>query len=370
MSMLQLSVALSNWSGAIAPLLLVLLFLAMAQVVLIVCARCPSCNPPGDQHDSHDSKIDTEQLGVDHGRILAVLAHPCKPLGTVMFSNDAAECPFECDTACGKVLLLHRPTFDKRHAESGNYPYGEHMHGRRRLWEFRWQVTFKGKVEGQVFFGLEQDKFVPVKWAKRFIANEVLRMLRRAPGGAMYQSYGDDPLVGKAEAERPTVVFPLALVDQLVITPAGQTPPSLSDPSFPSFGIIKSSDRKAFQRSIAELDLVPGPTYTFGFWSVSQFIDAIGWRVPAGNLLPEVRFRDIGISPPCYFVMYSLKPQGNHEKADGRHVDSRKAYSLRMAYWSTLVPPDPTRERELLLQHETAPTLRRKQAIRGRFCCF
>jgi len=245
------------------------------------------------------------------------------------------------------------------------------MHERKRLWEFRWQLTFKHRMPGDVFLGVEQDKYVEVKWSQRCLAGNVLSLLRRASGGAMYHSYGDDPKATKGEQERPAVVFPLSLVDQLIITPAGETAPRLSDPSFPKFGITKSNDRKTFRRTISELELVSGPTYTFGFWSVSPFIDGVGWRAPARGLLPEVRFRDIGIFPPCFFVMYSLKPQKVHEKTESRHLDSRKVYAMRLAYWSTLQPPASSRADQLLRHAEPTHVSTERRSRRGHACgCF
>lgn len=302
---------------------------------------------------------------------MIVLADPCRPLGTVTFSNAPTATSFDCDSASGSMLILHRPTADKSLAASGKYPYGEHMHGRKRLWEYRWQVSFKTPVQGQVFIGLEQDKYEPVSWAKRCVGGNVVAALRHGSGGTMYQSYGDDPAQTKGEVERPAVVFLLSIVDQLVVTPSGEMPPSLSDPSFSSFGITKANSRSGFRTAMAGLELVPGPTYTFGFWCVSQFADAIGWRAPARNLLPAVKFRDLGVFPPCYFVMYALKPRSIHEQNDCRHLDSNKVYAFRSAYWSTLEPPDAARARELQHVKNPMPVAQEKTTGHGFFgCCF
>mmetsp|Transcript_31674 Transcript_31674/g.57689 ORF Transcript_31674/g.57689 Transcript_31674/m.57689 type:complete len:368 (+) Transcript_31674:155-1258(+) len=307
----------------------------------------------------------------DQERICGVLAGPSSPEGTTLHNNDEAATSFDCGSAYGSVLLLHKPTGDWSCNESGNYRYGhQHMHGRKRLWEFRWQLKFKTRVQGDVFMGLEQDRYEPVSWAKRCAASSVLAALRGAAGGAMYHSYGDDPNESSYETERPTVVFLLSLIDQLIVTPEGEQPPSLCDSSFPDYGLTKADDRKAFRTALANLELVPGPTYSFAFWSVSQFCDGIRWQAPMRGFMPKVNFQDIGIHPPCFFVMYSLKPQDEDESSDSRHLDSRKSYYVRLAYWSTLVPPDPSRARSLQ-QDEKIAVVSSKSSPRtsGYWCC-
>jgi len=359
-----------DWSPAIVAFAVVILAGFLAQVIKVLLKRCYGSSAHGPAKEEFEGNDFHEE------RLVLVLADPCRPLAATApataCSNHPTPTSFDCEACRGSLLALHRPTCNQSLNASGSYPYSEHMHGRKRLWEFRWQLTFHKKLTGRVFMGLEQDKFVPVNWAQRFFAQNVVAVLRRASGGAMYQSYGDDPACQKGEAERPTVVFPLSLVDQLIITPSGQMPPSLSDPFFPSLGITKADDRKAFRKVISELEFVPGPTYTFGFWCVSQYADGIGWRSPATAFLPEMKFCDIGIYPPCYFVMYALSPQHNGEKSDSRHLDSRKAYMFRTAYWSTLVPPDLDRVKEL--QHgeqEPPPATTKKHARRTNCgCCF
>jgi len=314
--------------------------------------------------DKHGALTAVGQKG-----ICAVLAKPCSPLGHTFGNNDPAPTFFDCGDASGSVLILHKPTCDMSSNQSGNYQYSEHMHTRKRLWEFRWQLSFKTEVQGDVFIGLEQDEYKRVSWVQRCAASGVLAALRGASGGAMHHSYGDDPAENEGELERPAVMFLLSLADQLIVTPEGEQPPSLSDPSFPDFGLTKANNRKAFCAAFANLELVPGHTYSFGFWSVSQFCDAIGWNAPARGFMPRVKFEDIGIHAPCFFVMYSLKPHGENDKQDVRHLDSRKSYFLRIAYWSTLAPPDPSRAK-MLLQGETLQIEQLAKASRGSGCWF
>lgn len=353
-----------DWSHSAAGIVFSTVIVGvLAKVIKLLLKRYSSHGPVQEQYDSNDLREE---------RLILVLADPCRPLAATTCSNHPAPTCFDCDCCRGSFLALHRPTCNRNLDASGSYPFSEHMHGRKRLWEFRWQLSFHKKVIGKIFMGLEQDKYVPVTWAQRFFAQNVVAILRRASGGAMYQSYGDDPACQKGEMERPTVVFPLSLVDQLIVTPSDQMPPSLSDSFFPSFGITKADNRKAFHKAISELEFVPGPTYTFGFWCVSQYADGIGWRAPATAILPEMKFLDIGINPPCYFVMYALKSQLDGEKIDSRHLDSRKAYMFRTAYWSTLVPPDLDRAKELQHCGQEPPPTSSKRHARGTNwgCCF
>ena len=67
------------------------------------------------------------------------------------------------------------------------------------------------------------------------------------------------------------------------------------------------------QEALNGLEFKPGRTFTFGFWCIAQFVDAIGWRVSLGSVakdgrcqgldevsLPEVKLNEIGTHPPFY----------------------------------------------------------------------
>merc|ERR1711972_642934 len=104
-------------------------------------------------------------------------------------------------------------------------------------------------------------------------------------------------------------------MDQFIVTEAGETPPDLTSEIFPTLGITKTSNRKAFAKKIAELDFSPGPTFTFAFWSISQFADMINWKAPRRGFTPELRFDDISIHAPCYVSCYSLKPRQEWDRS-------------------------------------------------------
>jgi hypothetical protein len=211
-------------------------------------------------------------------------------------------------------------------------------------------MKFKEKPQGEVYFGCEQDKYYHVGAVEKYVSSSVISLLRRAATG-MYQSHGEDPSKAIDEPERPAVVFPLWVMDQLIVTPEGEEPPCLCDPQFSTYGMTKSDDRQAMKDAIDSLDFAPGKTYTFGFWCIAQFVDAIGWKAPARGVLPETPLDGLGTHPPCYITMYSLKPreQWAHSRGtnDQRHLDSRKEYLFRTAFWSSLLPPDERRRRQL-----------------------
>jgi len=252
------------------------------------------------------------------------------------------------------------------------------MHGRKRLWEIRLQITLKRAIEGKIFVGVEQDKYHYPGWVQFQLGNTVAATLRRLVG-SLHQSPGDDPERSRhlSELERPQLAFPMEMfMDQLDITPDGDTPPDVCSADFPEMGIIKSQDRKAFKRAMSELSLEPGPTYTFGMWAPSQSIDAIKWSAMGKDV------RNFGIDPPCYFMMYALKPSPPGVK-ETRHLDSRKDYLWHSVFWSTVLPAEINRQRELCDPvadstngHTTQDNTRiadlqhvRHNGNRRRFCC-
>ncbi|CAE8596408.1 unnamed protein product, partial [Polarella glacialis] len=297
------------------------------------------------------------------GHLVLVNASPCGPKGQSSRSDSFESSDFDSGICYGKWFMAHKPTDDPVAMESGSYPFAEHLHSRKRLWEFRLQLTFREHVPGDIFFGCEQDRYYHVGTIEHYISGSVIGLVRSAAGDGMYQSHGDDPSRVRGETERPAIMFPLWVMDQLIITPEGQKPPSLQDPNFATRGIIRASDRKSYKQAIDDLDFRPGPTFTFGFWCIAQFVDGIGWKVPGRGLLPEVKLNEIGTHPPFYLAMYSLRPkaewsdvQGSHDR---RHLDSRKIYIWRSACWSSKMPPTEERAQDLLAKSASSEKKRK-----------
>eukprot|EP00928_Gymnodinium_smaydae_P084569 TRINITY_DN6782_c0_g2_i1.p1 TRINITY_DN6782_c0_g2~~TRINITY_DN6782_c0_g2_i1.p1 ORF type:complete len:391 (-),score=52.92 TRINITY_DN6782_c0_g2_i1:438-1532(-) len=273
---------------------------------------------------------------------------PCEPVGACFTTAEPEPQKFETDACIGFSLVLHKPTADNDLLRSANYAFAAHMHDRKRLWEFRWQITPKKQLNTRsIYFGVEQDQYAYINAVSRMLSKNLVAGLRRVVD--LYQSEGDDPKKCRGETERPCCVFSLQTLDQLIVTPPGGQPPSLDDPGYSGLGITKADDRKRFKAAIEDLELLPGHTYTFSFWSVARFADAVGWQSVGST---GVRFQKIGIHPPCYFAMYELGP--GLTSTEKRHLDSRKTYCFKLAYWSSLYPPSAQRVQELSKEASSA----------------
>lgn len=296
------------------------------------------------------------QGGSSEDKFLMANVFPCQPVGTVLESNASEAASFDTGSVHGKYLFLHRPTTDKQRFASGDYPYGEHMHGRQRLWEMRVQMTVREELEGDIYFGVEADRYQkPAAW-ERFLVGRLLGMIQYAVGGVSH-SFGDDPKETEGEIERNRTVFPLWVVDQLIVTRTGEQPPCLSDPNFSEMGLTKAEDRVGFSAAINELQFKPGITITIGVWGAARFADAIRWRYlsPIG----EGDFRDIGTHSPGYLVIYSLLPKNRWDSVkddrDMRHLDSRRKFLMRICMWSSLIPTTPKHIQELVYAGSAQP---------------
>jgi hypothetical protein len=286
------------------------------------------------------------------GTLQLVLAEPCGPSREPFASNALEARSFETDVCTGKFLLLHKPTTEPERLKCGDYPYAGHMQGRKRNFEVRIQICFKSVEslrKGKVYFGCELDRFYNIGAIELYFGRSLNDMIKRCAKGH-HQSYGDDPDRVAGELERPCNVFPLWVMDQLVVTPVGEKPPELTSDKFPELGMIKANDRKAMSNAIDELEFQVGVTYTFGFWCVSQFADGIKWKATLGGPL-DTSLSALGTHPPAYMSMYCVKPREEwtdvRDSRDQRHLDSRKEYIFRAAFWSSLHPPPPKRVKEL-----------------------
>lgn len=267
---------------------------------------------------------------------------PCR--GLVVNNMDEMS-PFENEMCSGNFLALHRATYDRKLEKSGDYRFGEYFHGKRRKWEARVQFKFNRNVDpNDLYFGIELEKYVPMNVATKQAMSIIVRMLKSVVGDQIYHSVGDDPQGTRGELELPTFVMPLWAFDQFIVTPEGQQPPHLADPDLPNMGSSRAKRVRQFKKELEELRLVPGPTYTFCFWGISQWLDKLSWKVRLPLMAP-LDFNMFCGRPPVHVVIYSLTGRDGSEK---RHLNSLKEYCFDLAFWSSTSRPPHERLAALL----------------------
>ncbi|CAJ1339839.1 unnamed protein product [Effrenium voratum] len=253
---------------------------------------------------------------------------------------------FENEFCSGKLLDLHRATHDKELDKSGEYMYGNYFIGKKRLWETRVQLKFrKPPNQKDVFFGVENEEYVPMTRATKSTMDGVVRMLRNAVGNQIYHSVGDNPEDFRGsteELELPTFVMPMWAFDQFIVTPEGETPPDLDDECIPDLGSKRSGRVREFRKELDNLVFEVGPTYTFCFWGISQWLDKFSWQIRL-PLLGRLDVNQFCGRPPVHVVIYTLIPS-----EDNRHLQSRKQYYLNVPFWSSKKRPPAQRVMDLL----------------------
>lgn len=245
---------------------------------------------------------------------------------------------FENEFCTGRYMPMFRPTADPSKDKPGIYPAHAHFKGRKRLWENRFQFTFKEVPDGEggLRFGIQLAEYVPLGAVAKRSMKVVVGALRRVVGQDLYHSPGEPSKPGQ-ETELPTFVMPLWAFDQFIVTPEGEEAPDLNDVHFGDFGTHRVTDRKKFIEELAQLKLEVGPTYTFSFWGISQFMDTCKWTIC--KVLPmSIDFNTFCRRPPVTLCVYSIK-QGSVNKDDQRHLESRKKYYFRIDFWASKKPP-------------------------------
>jgi len=299
----------------------------------------------------------------DHRKQIANSAPTCLegafiPSTGLVSNNTSEPLPFENDWCSGLFLPMHRPTHDPALERSGKYPDGYHFANRKRLWEMRLQMTLKTEVPNRPWkFGIELEEYVPLSWSSRMAMSAVVGALKQALGSSrdesssIYHSPGDDPKKVQEPHEKPMFVMPLWAFDQFILTEEGEEPPKLTNPEFFTLGEHRVNNRKQFIKNMLALNMRPGPTYTFAFWGISKFLDIINWSVKL--TARNIDFNTFCGTPPVHVVLYTLKPKecyddiDSEQQPDTRHLQSRKDYLFRVAFWSSMKRPPSKRFCEL-----------------------
>jgi hypothetical protein len=272
-------------------------------------------------------------------------------------SNPEEPAPFETEL-CSGCYMIGNPLTSSKPEASGGWNYGEYFNGKKRLWEFRMQMKLKSPAPaGELFFGIEMEEYVPMNAATKAAVNVINASINKAVGGGTHQSPGDDPLTVEGEIERPHCVFPFWAWDQIIVTPEGEDPPSIDDADFPNMGIKRSQGMRFYASEVAEItkNFRPGPTYTFSFWGCARFVDVINWELVGVPIVTPMDFDKLCGRPPVHVVVYTLLPPSNADRADRRHLDSRRITWFDMATWSSNARP--TRRRLEALVGKLVDTL-------------
>lgn len=271
--------------------------------------------------------------------------------GRVTTSNASSPTCFDNELASGSYLFMHRRwQFEPDSAGDGGgasrrQQGDDYFHGKKRLWEVRFQMSFKKRVPASsMWISSSPFERMPLGASQVAAQRWLMTMLSGVVRGA-YNTPGDDPRGRHPDdVETPRTCAPFWEVDQY-IPPAEGGKMCLMDPAFPNLGMTKSKCSASFKKQLRGLVFEPGKIYTFAFWAPSQAFDLARWQVAptvplAGGLSLEV----LNGPAPMFLSVYVLAPGLGKDK---RHLNSRTTMVWRVAGWSSQQPPTPERMRRL-----------------------
>lgn len=238
---------------------------------------------------------------------------PSESDGQVIPVNSSTGIPFETDLFVGEVLFLQRPSPEPSHDD---WPYASHFKSSLRRWEMRCQGKFKRLPGSDIYFGAELRQDTSLTWSKRQVANWVLKvakMLAELKGVWFHHCFN---VVTQLDGSRllPHYVSPIYAAEALYVTPAGETPPPITE----SILHNKVEEKKAVKFNLED-------TYTIGLWN--KQLDFTRWEIvnmPMGwtsSLTPFIGVQSI------HMIAYALKrTDTDHDP----HSDDNKNFILRL----------------------------------------
>lgn len=242
---------------------------------------------------------------------------------------------FENDIFFGKVMLLVRtPDVDHPRAEK-NLVLGDtarrvsqYMRGKKRRFEFQFQIRLKRVPTGPLFLGCELEKPIKVGAITKGLVNILLAMVRRINPGFHY-SWGTE-LKGtpasdfeSGQYEKTHLSFPVeASMDRIVISKPGETPPELGHELFETNESVKRRRRMGF----GSVDWNLEDTYTMCLWSA--YCDWIKWKsLNVPGVSPFSLTRVTG-TQPIYLCVYELPKISPEEYRKTRPPHTRADLSV------------------------------------------
>jgi len=235
----------------------------------------------------------------------------CQVGGTSLPLNASEPIPFENDSFVGVVLFLVR-------TEPKCPIWGDYLETHGRYFELQMQGQVKRTVRRTLNLGAEVTTPLQMGLVTQTIAKGGLRFISTINKGLHYSMGDKGRAVGTPNAELPHCVYPLRkIMDRLVITPPGGTPPPLGQDIKEDAEAIKA--RKA---SSALEEYFDDHTYTFSFQS--KVLDFTKWEIANVPGVSGTNISSFIGKQPIQVVAYTLTdgvdPNGKHRQLDKEYL--------------------------------------------------
>lgn len=182
-------------------------------------------------------------------------------------------------------------------AQNIQEPFLSKFKGDKNTFEVQVQGKFKQRLPGILFVGAEITKKMELGLVTRSLCATILNFCRRY-NALLHHSFGD-----KDNVELPHIVSPLwNTVDQLIITPAGQTPPPLMKP-FEESEEARKIRKKNYNYSVdIDLDCV----YSFSLKTMNM--DMERWSLVNIPLMSTLGLHTFWADADLRFLAYAIDP--------------------------------------------------------------
>lgn len=251
--------------------------------------------------------------------------------------NSPHAIPFSNDNFEGSILVLYK--FDGE-----NHRYKDYFENKTRCWEIRIQGRFLRRLEGKLWCGSvlhDMDYRYPMSWLGRMLASLMVPIMQVVTGQSAYHTQGDrgEDTALPAEPELCHFVGKLSSIDQIIVTPAGSTPPSL-DGDLTGQGF--SRNQMPISEYMKEVQAIEAginteDTYTFCIWCVARYYSMADGAIT--NLVPwtSVDINGLLDGLPPHAALYELTtdPAGGDESPE-QHLEKDKRYIFDLMVLSTV----------------------------------
>lgn len=292
-----------------------------------------------DEYDSvravDDIPANEEQLHIGHHPELKTMCVvDCQKITRIVPNGEAVV--LENDCFVGKVMLLVRtPDVDNKtdphvtnmHANAARI--SQYFKGKKRRFEFQFQIKLKKVPTGPLFLGCELEHPVKVGAISKGLVGLLLAMVRRINPGFHY-SWGPDHKTSAEQFdagayEKTHLSFPVeASMDRIVITKPNQEPPELGHELEES----NESVKRRRKMGAGSVDWNLDDTFTMCLWSA--YADWIKWKSLNVPGVQPFSFCRVTGKQPIYLSVYELPnitPQEYRKHRPGHHRKELSIYT-------------------------------------------